>query len=110
MGADHDDDDVGHRGQGVQHRVERAPQPDGMDARVSDPCGDLRQPLGLPLLGAIGLDQLHTLEALVDARRQPAELCLGGVEVLVNASLVRHICHQQEREDGDGDRARERRP
>ena len=46
---------------------------------VAQVAGDLGQPLGLAGLGAIGLDELDAVEALVDARREGAEVLLGGV-------------------------------
>jgi hypothetical protein len=69
--------------------------------RVADTAGDLGEALGLALLGAVGLDELHTFEALVDARREAAELSLGRVEVAINAALVDDVGDQQDREHGD---------
>ena len=100
-GADDDDDHVGQRWHHVEHRLERAAQADGLDARVTHPSGDLGQSLGLALLGAIGLDELHTLEALVDARRKVAEFGLRRIEVPIDTPLVDDVRHQQHREQGN---------
>ncbi len=47
----------------------------------ADLLGEAGEPLGLALLGAVGLDQLHALEALVDAGGELTELILGACEV-----------------------------
>ena len=76
---------------------------------VAQAAGDLRQPLGLAVLGAVGLDELHAVEALVDAGREVAEVVLGGVVVDVDALLVDDVEADQQREHGDGDERRARR-
>ena len=103
--AHHDQPDVGQRREHVEQRFERPPQAHGVDPGVAQPPRHGRQPLGLPRLGSVGLDQLHALEALVDARRQLAQVLLGLVVEAIRPPLVRDVDADEEREHGDGDRA-----
>ena len=105
VGTDQDQADVGQRREHVEQRFERPPQANGVDPGVAQPAGDGGEPLGLPGLGAVGLDQLHALEALVDARRQLAQVLLRLVVEAVRPPLVDDVDADEEREDGDRDRA-----
>ena len=69
-----------------------------LDPLVAQPGGDLRQPLGLALLGAERLDHGDAVEALVDRRAELAELVLRGVEEAVDAALVDDVEDDQDRE------------
>ena len=72
-----------------------------LDARLAQPRGDDRQPLGLAPLGAERLHDVDPVEALVHRRAELADLVLRGVEVAVDAALVGDVEHDQQREHGD---------
>ena len=75
-GTDHDEQDVGQRRDHVEQRLEPAAHADRLQPRCADLLGQAGEPLGLALLGAVGLDQLHALEALVDTGGELTELVL----------------------------------
>ena len=99
-GPQHDQPDVGQRRQHVEQRFERPAQADGADACRAQVAGQGRQPLRLALLSAVRLDELHAVEALVDAGREVPEVTLGGVVVGLDAPLVVDVEADQQREDG----------
>jgi hypothetical protein len=91
--------DVRDRWDHVGERVEPASTLDGLHARHPNTIGKSGQADGLPRFGTIGLHQLHTLEALVDASREVAEGVLRSGVVTRDRSFVNDVGGDHQRED-----------
>ena len=86
---------VGHT---VEQRLERAAQADRPESSIAQPRSDHRQAIRLAALGAERLDDGDPVEALVHGLAELAEFFLSGVVELVDASLVREVERDQQRE------------
>ncbi len=106
--AEEHEQDVRERRDHVEDRLEPTAHPDGVHPRRSDLIGEAGQALGLAFLGAVRLDELDALEALVDARRELAELVLGPSEVTGDPPFVDHVRGDEQREHDDRDDAEDR--
>ena len=102
-GTEHDEADVRQRRDHVGERIEPTPPFDRTDARHADSVRKRCEPLGLALLGAVSLHQLHTLEALVHGGREVAELLLGSRVVRRHRTLVEDVRGDDEGEHDHSD-------
>ena len=103
--AEEHEPDVDHRRHDIEQRFERPTERHRLHAGGAQVSGQRGQPFGLALLGAVRLDELHGVEALVHAGRQIAEVCLRRVVEALDALLVHDVQPDQDREHGDGDGA-----